>query len=274
MATLDQRARAASAMLDLFGFNKGQKRGPDGKWIKMGGAVSAPPSVTAPKASGAQGEVYAPNSPPGAAWGPFKKSTVYDMQYDYGHLAHEDNSEYAADKKYTERSFKVGDLHPTQDDDFEEWGDGEGDAKPFVITKDGRHYLIDGHHRAVRAGAGGSLNVWHLNLDEPDEPASPSTPEPPAAADGPSVVRTGDGDLAYGGVRLETSAGPSPRGYAVTDAGGNEMGRLREPTEEGGPWTYGSRSYTADSAEDAFRQLAADLIDTYPHLAGRRAAGR
>lgn len=35
------RARAATAALELFGFNKGQRRGPDGKWIKMGGAGSA-----------------------------------------------------------------------------------------------------------------------------------------------------------------------------------------------------------------------------------------
>lgn len=39
------RARAALASLELFGFNKGQRRGPDGKWIKgggVGGGSSAP----------------------------------------------------------------------------------------------------------------------------------------------------------------------------------------------------------------------------------------
>lgn len=39
------RARAALAQMELFGFNKGQRRGPDGKWIKgggLGGGSSAP----------------------------------------------------------------------------------------------------------------------------------------------------------------------------------------------------------------------------------------
>lgn len=35
------RARAALAVLELFGFNPHQRRGPDGRWIKMGGAGSA-----------------------------------------------------------------------------------------------------------------------------------------------------------------------------------------------------------------------------------------
>lgn len=35
------RARAAAAALGLFGFNPGQRRGPDGRWIKMGGSGSA-----------------------------------------------------------------------------------------------------------------------------------------------------------------------------------------------------------------------------------------
>lgn len=39
---LELRARAAAATLEVvFGFNPGQKRGPDGRWIKMGGAGSA-----------------------------------------------------------------------------------------------------------------------------------------------------------------------------------------------------------------------------------------
>lgn len=60
---LELRARAATAQLDLFGFNPGQKRGPDGRWIKMGGPGSAggkrgpkggdAPAVSAPSAPAA-----------------------------------------------------------------------------------------------------------------------------------------------------------------------------------------------------------------------------
>ena len=43
--SLDLRARAAMAALELaadrFGFNPGQRRGPDGRWVKMGGPGSA-----------------------------------------------------------------------------------------------------------------------------------------------------------------------------------------------------------------------------------------
>lgn len=39
--TLELRARAAVAALELFGFNPLQRRGPDGRFIKMGGAGSA-----------------------------------------------------------------------------------------------------------------------------------------------------------------------------------------------------------------------------------------
>lgn len=39
--SFELRARAALAALQVFGFNPGQKRGPDGRWIKMGGAGSA-----------------------------------------------------------------------------------------------------------------------------------------------------------------------------------------------------------------------------------------
>lgn len=38
--SLELRARAATAMLELA-FNPGQRRGPDGRWIKMGGSGSA-----------------------------------------------------------------------------------------------------------------------------------------------------------------------------------------------------------------------------------------
>jgi ADP-ribosyltransferase exoenzyme len=61
------RARAAMALLDIaaMGFNPGQRRGPDGRWIKMGGKGSAgktgpapgrarrTPSKPAPSAAGA-----------------------------------------------------------------------------------------------------------------------------------------------------------------------------------------------------------------------------
>lgn len=39
--SLELRARAAAAALAVFGFNPNQRRGPDGRWIKMGGAGSA-----------------------------------------------------------------------------------------------------------------------------------------------------------------------------------------------------------------------------------------
>lgn len=39
--SLELRARAATAALEAFGFNPNQRRGPDGRWIKMGGPGSA-----------------------------------------------------------------------------------------------------------------------------------------------------------------------------------------------------------------------------------------
>lgn len=39
--SLELRARAAAATLEVFGFNPDQRRGPDGRWVKMGGAGSA-----------------------------------------------------------------------------------------------------------------------------------------------------------------------------------------------------------------------------------------
>lgn len=50
---LELRARAAAAALTVFGFNPGQRRGQDGRWIKMGGAGSAGGK---PRSSRARGE--------------------------------------------------------------------------------------------------------------------------------------------------------------------------------------------------------------------------
>ena len=67
------RARVALAKLMLFGFNPGQKRGPDGRWIKMGGRGSAgrrgtPGSGSGPRVTRyARGEVKeTPGTTPGA----------------------------------------------------------------------------------------------------------------------------------------------------------------------------------------------------------------
>jgi phosphoinositide 3-/4-kinase-like protein len=72
-AILEMRARVALARLTLFGFNPGQRRGPDGRWIKMGGRGSAgrrgtPASGGGPRVTSyARGEVKeTPGTTPGA----------------------------------------------------------------------------------------------------------------------------------------------------------------------------------------------------------------
>lgn len=61
---LQTRARAAAAIIDLatFGFNPGQRRGPDGRFIKMGGRGSAGPSRKAGERSSDRDAEVAPAS--------------------------------------------------------------------------------------------------------------------------------------------------------------------------------------------------------------------
>ena len=101
------------------------------------------------------------------AWGPFKYAPVQDIQFDYGHLMPgPDNVDFEKDKSFYRDTFQVIELTPTQDEDDNAIGDDEvGDADPFVIIKNGKPYLIDGHHRAAARGPLGLLKAWVLNLD-------------------------------------------------------------------------------------------------------------
>lgn len=132
------------------------------------------------------------------AWGPFLRAPQPEVQSDYGHLMPgEDNADFQADPSFTRSTYRVADLTPTQKDDYMAWGDGEGDADPFVIVKDGTPYLIDGHHRAARSGPNGLLDVWVLNLKpavnsgqtgtKTESPVSSQTPEPSPAVVEPTV---------------------------------------------------------------------------------------
>lgn len=106
-------------------------------------------------------------------WGPFTYGPEEDVQVDYGTLAKYSNDEYNA-AGYKHETIPVNMLIPTQhQDDFD--GDVGGDGgigDPFVLVKDGQFFLIDGHHRAQKAGKNGTIKAWVYDVDDPPKPKS------------------------------------------------------------------------------------------------------
>jgi len=93
---------------------------------------------------------------------PFNKKPNLDAQLDYAHLHRESDAEYLA-SGYQVKEFKVSDLTPTQDPDDEggDIGGASGTGGPLVVKgKNGELLLMDGHHRASKAGKNGKIEAW------------------------------------------------------------------------------------------------------------------
>lgn len=167
-----------------------------GKWFEPGKA----PTPAAPKkdepATLEPGTLTPPKPGPVQAtkqW-PFTYEQDQSVQVDYGgSIARSSDQEYAADPDFRRMTVPVSSLTPSQDDDEEEFGTGEEDEQvgaPLVAIKDGRWYLVDGHHRAKKAGRDGSLDAWVIDLDAPATPtAPPSADEPPTTNPVAGVTR-------------------------------------------------------------------------------------
>jgi len=134
-------------------------------WVRAVSSQMRPPTPT---------PAYAPELPepvertPTAKW-PFSYEPESEIQFDYGHLAKMDDEEYANSDGYHLVRIPVNSMVPTQDPDDEEWGDANeygATGKPFAVDLgDGLFYLIDGHHRAQKAGKYGSMQVWVRPID-------------------------------------------------------------------------------------------------------------
>ena len=104
---------------------------------------------------------------PTASW-PFRYEEAFDVQADLGSLAQLTDDDYAASGEYHLMKLPVSALIPTQADDEMEWGDGDeygATGKPFVVDLDGDLFLIDGHHRAKKAGPHGQIEAWVRPVD-------------------------------------------------------------------------------------------------------------
>jgi hypothetical protein len=108
---LSIRARAATAIFDMatFGFNPGQKRGPDGRFIKMGGRGSAgkgglpkgarPSEGGGAGAGGGGGTLPAATPPPPAPAAPRRMDELDRRIADNEQLINEPGEEYLADRR-------------------------------------------------------------------------------------------------------------------------------------------------------------------------------
>lgn len=106
---------------------------------------------------------------------PFSYEPFQEPQMDYGHLVRSNDDAYANDPNhnYELKTLPVNTIVPSQENDYEEWGDGldnDMTGKPLAIQKDGNLYLMDGHHRTAKAGENGSIEAWVLDLDKPKAP--------------------------------------------------------------------------------------------------------
>ncbi len=107
---LSTRARVATAALGLatFGFNPHQRRGPDGRWIKMGGKGSAGPSRKAGERVSDRDSEVAPvrsSAPEAVSAAPPRNTRMDELDRriaDNEQLVNEPGEEYLADRRRAE----------------------------------------------------------------------------------------------------------------------------------------------------------------------------
>lgn len=181
--------------------------------------MPAPEPEATPNAPQDLGGKYPPPEPVPMVdpdW-PFSYEPFQEPQMDYGHLVRSNDDAYKNDPNhdYELKTLPVKQIVPSQENDYEEWGDGldnDMTGKPFAIKKDGNYYLMDGHHRTAKKGENGSVEAWVLDLDKPKEKKAEAAPEIPQQAEAPAVEMDEPG--VYTGPTAENYGG-APKG--VTD---------------------------------------------------------
>jgi hypothetical protein len=160
------RARAATALLELA-FNPGQRRGSDGRWVKLGGQGSAVHKPRLDPALVPTAEKYADS--PRARLGvdnPFYDEAGTERLYDHldndfpSHLRKPSFDEMDTKEIDTLpiETYRIADLIQTQewitpiDPDHESW-----DRNLPVVYRmpDGSTFLLNGHHRVAQAALRG-----------------------------------------------------------------------------------------------------------------------
>lgn len=133
---------------------------------------------------------------PTAEW-PFSYEEEHSVQENFGDLAQPSDEQYAASPDtYHLVKLPISALVPTQAPDDDEWGDAEDvgmTGRPFAVDIGGNLYLIDGHHRAKKAGPYGSMDVWVRQVKQDKRqpvtpPVATATTQLPEAVESPEDV--------------------------------------------------------------------------------------